>query len=237
MAARRVVAFTGAGISTESGIPDFRSKDTAWKRYPPMPFGDFIASEANRARAWRGKFAMDDLHAGAKPNRGHFALAGLLQSGKVSTIITQNIDALHVAAGAPAQDVIELHGNATHAVCLACGVRQELSQIRPQFEATGIPPRCVCGGMVKSATISFGQPMPKQAFDRARKAAEDCDLFLVVGSTLVVYPAAALPQLARDRGAELVILNRDPTPLDDRASLILRDDIGFLLEPFLSAAA
>ena len=236
-AAQNIVTLTGAGISTECGIPDFRSKDRAWKRYPPMPFEDFIASEENRAETWRRKFAMDDLYKGAAPGRGHLALAQLLRCGKLSKIITQNIDGLHTAAGAPAADVIELHGNGTYAHCLACGKRFELPQLRQRFEATGAPPYCECGGMVKSAAISFGQPLPPHAMQKAAAAAKQCDLFLAIGTTLLVQPAAALPLAARQAGAELVILNREPTPCDRFASLILRDDIGSLLEAFLPPPA
>ena len=169
--ATRIVAFTGAGISTECGIPDFRSADSAWKRHPPMPFDEFMSSEAMQKEAWRRKFAMDDLYAGAMPGRGHMALARLYESGKLATVITQNIDGLHQASGISADDVIELHGNGTYATCLSCGVRYELSRVRQTFEATRQAPRCLCGGVVKSATISFGQPMPGAAMRRAHEAA------------------------------------------------------------------
>ncbi len=231
-----VVAFTGAGISTECGIPDFRSAGTAWKRHPPMPYDEFLASEANRVVAWTRKFAADDSFGEVKPGRGHRALAALMERGKVRAIITQNIDGLHAAAGARPENIVELHGNGTYAVCLACGVRHELARIRGPFEASGRAPRCQCGGAVKSATISFGQRMPVDPMRRARAAALDCDLFLAIGSTLVVHPAAGFPMLAKESGARLVIINRDPTPLDDHADLILRDDIGSILEPFISGA-
>lgn len=234
--ATSIVAFTGAGISTECGIPDFRSKDSAWTRHPPMPFAEFIASEDNRVEAWRRKFAMDDLHGGARPGRGHRALACLEARGKLGAIITQNIDGLHEASGAPREKIIELHGNGRYATCLACGVRHELDRIRPAFEQTGKAPRCLCGGMVKSAAISFGQAMPQEAMRRALAATLACDLFLAIGSTLIVHPAASFPVVARDNGARLVIINRDPTPLDNLAELMLRDDIGTILAPFISGA-
>ena len=226
------VAFTGAGISTECGIPDFRSKDSAWSRHPPMPFQEFLASPANQVEAWKRKFAMDDLHRGVKPGRGHRALARLIDVGKLGGIITQNIDGLHQAAGAPCDRVVELHGAGGRAVCLTCEVTHDLGRIRERFEATGAAPRCPCGGVVKSATISFGQPMPRQAMAMARKLTLACDLFIVIGSTLVVQPAAAFPAFAKENGARLAIVNRDPTPLDDRADLILRGDIGAILQSF-----
>ena len=235
-AAQSVVAFTGAGISTECGIPDFRSQDSAWHRNPPMPLDAFLASEENRVSAWTRKFAMDDRHGDAKPGRGHRALAALAASGKLTAIVTQNIDGLHEASGVPREKIVELHGNARYAACLACGVRHELHRIRPKFEESGKAPLCLCGGVVKTATISFGQAMPQDAMRRAHKAPLDCDLFLANGSTLVVYPAAAFPAIAHENGARLVIINRDPTPLDTIADLTIRDDIGAILAPFISGA-
>jgi len=226
------VAFTGAGLSTECGIPDFRSKDRAWRRHPPTPFKDFLADPQARALAWRRKFAMDDLTAGARPGRGHRALARLMSEGVVDVIVTQNIDGLHEAAGAPADRIVELHGNGGYAACLSCGARHELADVRPRFEATGLAPDCACGGLVKSATIAFGQAMPQEALRRARRASLNCDLFLAIGSSLVVHPAAAFPVLAKENGAALVIINGESTPLDGEADLVLRGDIGSILAPF-----
>ena len=228
----RTVAFTGAGVSTESGVPDFRSKDSAWKRHPPMPYAEWLASAEARALAWRRKFAMDDIYAGAQPSRGHRALARLMEDGIVSAIVTQNIDGLHVAAGADVARVIELHGNGTYAVCVGCDARHEIADVRRGFEADGVAPTCACGGPVKSATISFGQAMPAEPMRRARKETLACEAFLAIGSSLVVYPAAAFPMAAKENGATLVIVNREPTPLDDAADLVLRGDIGSILEPF-----
>ncbi|MDB5644274.1 MAG: Silent information regulator protein Sir2 [Hyphomicrobiales bacterium] len=230
-AAEAIVAFTGAGISTECGVPDFRSPGSAWKRHPPIPFDQFLADEDMRLEAWRRKFAMDDIYAGARPGRGHAALARLVAAGKVSHIITQNIDGLHQASGVPAERIIELHGNGTYAQCLDCGGRHELRDVRRGIEENGALPACVCGGIVKSATISFGQSMPRDAMQRARRATLGCDLFLVVGSSLVVYPAAAFPLIAKENGAQLVILNAEPTPLDGDADLVVRADIGDTLHP------
>ena len=232
--ARRIVAFTGAGISTECGIPDFRSPDSAWKRHAPIPFDQFMADEESRAESWRRKFAMDDLYAGAKPGRGHRALAHLYVQGKLTSIITQNIDGLHQASRIADEHVIELHGNGTYATCLTCGVRHELARIRPSFEETRRAPQCLCGGIVKSATISFGQSMPQEAMRRAQEETRKADLFLAIGSSLVVYPAAAFPAFAKECGAELVIINGEPTPLDSHADLCVRGDIGEILTPFLT---
>ena len=231
------VAFTGAGISTECGVPDFRSPDSAWRRNKPIPFADFLADEEMRLEAWRRKFAMDDLYAGARPGRGHAALQRLAASGKLVAIVTQNIDGLHQESGVPADMIVELHGNGRHAHCLDCGQRHELAPVRASIDATGVAPVCECGGIVKSATVSFGQSMPREAMMRARRATLACDLFLAIGSSLVVQPAATFPLLARQNGAKLVIINREATPLDDDADLVLRGDIGDLLEPICRSRA
>ncbi len=224
--ARRVVAFTGAGISTESGIPDFRSPGGVWTRYQPIDFDAFLASDEMRREAWRRKFATHATVASASPNRGHRAVAELIRRGVATVVVTQNIDGLHQRSGVPEHRVIELHGNTTYARCLSCGQRYELEPIRAAFERTGAAPACACGGWIKTATISFGQPMPEEAMLRARRETLACDLFLVLGSSLVVHPAAEFPGIARRNGATLVILNRDPTPLDPIADLVLHDEIG-----------
>lgn len=231
--ADKAVAFTGAGISTECGVPDFRSKNSPWMKWKPIDFDLFLSDELMREEAWRRKFAMDDLYNTAQPGRGHLALANLIGSGKLTAIITQNIDNLHQASGVAEDKIIELHGNGSYAKCLACGLRHELNDVRREFEASGAAPQCrSCGGIVKSATISFGQAMPEAAMRRARERSLECDLFLAIGSSLVVYPAAGFPALARHHGAHLVIINGEETPLDDEADLVLRGDIGSILEPF-----
>lgn len=228
-----IAGFTGAGISTESGVPDFRSPGSPWLQNKPIPFEAFLRSPEARREAWRRKFTMDDLYRGARPSRGHRALASLVASGRMPAVITQNIDGLHQASGIADEKIIELHGNGTYAVCLSCGRRHDLAQVRSRFEATGEAPDCdACGGIVKSATISFGQAMPELPMRKALKLTVSCDLFLVVGSSLVVYPAASLPLMAKESGARLVIVNRDPTPLDDAADLVIHEEIG----PVLSAA-
>ncbi|MGE0154823.1 MAG: NAD-dependent deacetylase [Reyranellaceae bacterium] len=232
-AARDVMVFTGAGISTESGIPDFRSPGGIWSQYRPIDFSEFIASEEARREAWRRKFATDTVMLKAEPNAGHRAVTRLVELGKCSAVVTQNIDGLHAKAGVPAARIVELHGNGTYAACLDCGERHELAPIRDKFLRSEELPECAkCGGIVKTATISFGQAMPVLAMARAQEAAERCDLCLVMGSSLVVYPAAAIPLLAKRRGARLAIVNREATPQDDDADLVIHGEIG----PTLAAA-
>ena len=229
-AARRIVLFTGAGISTDSGIPDFRGPGGLWTKNRPIEFQDFIASEDMRREYWRRKFAVDPVIQQAEPNEGHAAIAKLVDGGRVSSLITQNVDGLHQKSGVPPDKVIELHGNTTYAACLDCGDRHELAPIKAAFEADGGLPVCrVCGGIVKAATISFGQPMPPDETLRAEAESLNCDLFVVIGSSLVVYPAAAFPEKARWNGATLVILNGEPTPLDALANIVLHRDIGTVL--------
>jgi len=224
---RRIVVFTGAGISTESGIPDFRSPGGIWTQYAPIDFDDFLSSPELRREAWRRKFEIDKTVRKAAPNGGHFALARLVQDGRVSHIITQNVDNLHQESGVPAARLIELHGNGTYAKCLECGLRHELDEVRRRFDASEDAPSCrTCSGAVKSATISFGQAMPAEEMRRAEEATLLCDLFLAIGSSLQVYPAAGFPIMAKRNGAQLFILNREPTPLDGIADLVVHDEIG-----------
>lgn len=224
--AGRIVFFTGAGVSTESGIPDFRSPGGIWSRFRPIDFAEFMASREARRESWRRKFETDKTLSIAQPNDGHAAIARLVRQGKASCVITQNIDGLHQASGVPEGQVIELHGNTTYAHCLACRQRYELDPIREQFERDGEAPDCRCGGYIKTATISFGQAMPEAEMERAEAETNACDLFVAVGSSLVVYPAAGFPALAKRRGARLVILNREPTELDPIADLVLHREIG-----------
>lgn len=227
---RRAVFFTGAGISTESGIPDFRSPGGLWSQYRPIEFGEFIASAEARKEYWRRKIETDKVLLKAQPNRGHRAIAKLIESGKASAVITQNIDGLHQASGIPAPKIIELHGNTTYATCLDCGERYELEPIKQAFVAGGTLPECTqCMGIIKPATIAFGQPMPQAEMHRAQLETVACDLFISVGSSLVVYPAAGFPALAHEQGASLAIVNREPTPLDGMARLTVRGEIGSIL--------
>jgi NAD-dependent deacetylase len=232
--ARRIVVFTGAGISTESGIPDFRSPGGVWSKMKPIYFQDFVASEDRRREAWERAFGGRAGWVGREPNAGHMGVARLVAQGKASAVITQNVDNLHQASGVPADRVIELHGNASYATCLECGLRHELDDLKALWQATGDLPACrACGGIVKTATISFGQQMPAEPMARAEAETLACDLFLVLGSSLVVYPAAGFPILAKRNGAKLAIVNREPTELDPYADLVLHDEIG----PVMSAAA
>ena len=232
--AGRIVAFTGAGISTECGIPDFRSPGGIWTRYKPIEFQTFISSPEMRREALTRYLKIREAVGDVKPGRGHRALARLAGQGRLAHVITQNIDGLHQASGLPAEQVIELHGNGTYAHCLECGRRHELDWIAEELERNPGAPACVgCGGMVKTATVSFGQAMPEEAMRRAHAAARDCDLFLAIGSSLVVYPAASFPVVARRAGATLAILNREPTDLDEHADLVVNADIGDTLEPLL----
>ena len=226
----RTLVFTGAGMSTESGIPDFRSPGGVWSRMKPIDFDTFMHNEDARREAWRRTFSGTAGWVGAKPNEGHFAIARLVATGKVGHVITQNVDNLHQDSGVPAHQVIELHGNAGYAACLTCGLRHELADLRGPFLEQGTLPACrACGRIVKSATISFGQPMPVEAMRRADAASRDCDLFIVLGSSLAVYPAAALPMVAKSNGAALAIVNREPTNMDGSADLVLHAEIGAVL--------
>jgi NAD-dependent deacetylase len=228
--ARSVVVFTGAGMSTESGIPDFRSPGGVWSRMKPIQFQEFIGDPARRREAWERVFSGAAGWTGASPNDGHRAVARLVQAGKVSAVITQNVDNLHQDGGVPDDQVIELHGNASYARCLACQTRHELVDLREPFLKGGVIPACrACGGLVKTATIAFGQQMPQGPMQAAEDETLACDLFLVLGSSLVVYPAAGFPLLAKRNGAQLAIVNREPTPLDDHADLVLHDEIGPVL--------
>jgi NAD-dependent deacetylase len=239
-ASRRVVVFTGAGISTESGIPDFRSPGGIWTRMMPVQFQDYLSDPEARRTSWQRRFEMEETWNAVQPNAGHRAVAELVKQGRVSHIITQNIDALHQAAllevGVPDGQVIELHGNTTYARCLDCGLRVEIADIRAHFEAHGDAQGCAaCGGIVKTATVSFGQPMPEDEMLRAEAATLACDLMLVLGSSLAVFPAAGFPLLAVRNGARLAILNREETPQDRYADLTVHGEIGPIMQAAIDA--
>ena len=230
---KRAVVFTGAGISTESGIPDFRSPGGIWTKMMPVYYDEYVGSADVRRESWKRRFEMENTWTTVKPNAGHNAVAALVGRGLVTHVITQNIDNLHQDSGVPPEQVIELHGNTRYAKCLDCGRRMEIADIKTYFERTGEPPDCPrCGGIVKTATISFGQAMPEDEMRRAERATLACDLFLVLGSSLVVYPAAGFPLLAKKNRAKLVILNREPTEQDVYADLVLNAEIG----PTMTAA-
>jgi NAD-dependent deacetylase len=225
--ASTIVPFTGAGISTECGIPDFRSPGGIWTKYKPIEFGDFLASPEARRESWRRKFASEETMRKATPNAGHRALARLVEEGRMIAVVTQNIDGLHQASGVPDDRVIELHGNSTYAACLDCRRRYELDWVREIFAVGERLPHCTtCGGIIKTATISFGQAMPEAEMERARQVTLEADLFIVLGSSLVVYPAAGFPLLAKRNGSRLVIVNREPTDQDELADLVINAEIG-----------
>jgi NAD-dependent deacetylase len=227
--ARAVAVLTGAGISTDSGIPDFRGPRGLWTRNPGAEklstYQAYVGDPAVRRRSWRARREHPAWR--AEPNRAHAALAGLVRSGLVTTVITQNIDGLHQKAGTPADRVIELHGTMFSVVCVSCGDRSPMAGALARVEAGEEDPACPrCGGILKSATVMFGQPLDPGVLARAGQAAAACDLFLAVGSTLTVEPAASLCGVAVAAGAALVIVNRDPTPYDPLAAEVIRDPIG-----------
>ena len=236
--ARRIVALTGAGISTDSGIPDFRGPDGVWTRDPRAErlsnIGYYVADPSVRREAWRRRAEHPAWT--ARPSAGHRALADLERQGRLDTLITQNIDGLHQAAGSSPERVIEIHGTIHDSICLACGDRRPMRETLDRVRAGDPDPACTeCGGILKSATVSFGQNLDPRDLARAEAAAEGCDLFLAIGTSLTVYPVAWLPRRALDAGARLVILNAEPTPLDSEAHVMLRGRIGDLLPPLVEA--
>jgi NAD-dependent deacetylase len=233
--ARRAVVFTGAGVSTECGIPDFRSPGGFWTRYKPIEFKDFLASPEIRLEAWRRFLVIRDTIGQAEPGVSLKAIAELVARGHVSTVITQNIDGLHQRSGVPPDRIIEIHGNGTYATCLSCGLRHEIHWVRQYLERHDAAPDCAdCGGIVKSATISFGQAMPEQAMADARAATYDADLFLAIGSSLQVFPAAGFPVMATRNRTPLIIINREATGLDGLAQLVINTEIGPAMGSVLS---
>ncbi len=231
-ASPRIVAFTGAGISTESGIPDYRGPGGVWERNAPPTIGDFLDNPETRRRYWENRLRTYPDLAAREPNAGHRALVDLERSGRLIAVVTQNIDGLHLRAGHRADRVTELHGTAHRVRCVACGTSWSGSEVQARLERGELPPDCPeCGGILRTATILFGEPLPPGALDRAVAAAREADLMLVVGSSLVVQPAARLPLIAKRAGAKVAIVNRMETPLDGIADVRLFGDAG----PTLSA--
>ena len=225
--AKNIVIFTGAGISTDSGIPDFRGPQGVWKTNTPIYFQDFIGSEAVRKESWKRKFSGQDIIKKAKPNIGHLAVAKIINEHESAYLITQNVDNLHQDAGVPDDKITEIHGNASYASCLECGIRYELKPIKKEFLENETVPYCdACGGIIKTATISFGQSMPEVGMQMAQRKTLGCDLFITIGTSLVVYPAASFPKLAKEIGANLIIINNEPTDFDPIADLVIREQIG-----------
>jgi len=238
--ARQVVALTGAGISTESGIPDFRGPQGVWTRDPKAEaLSDiryYVADPELRRRAWQGR--LNHPARGATPNAGHLALAELERMGRLQLLITQNIDGLHVAAGSSRERLIEIHGSMREFVCLSCGARGPMADALDRVRAGEDDPVCQdCGGILKSATISFGQSLVAEDLERAEQGSAASDLFLAIGTSLTVYPVARLPERALRNGARLVIVNAEPTPLDDRAHAVLRGQIGVILPDLVEQVA
>ena len=235
--AQRIVAFTGAGISTESGIPDFRSPGGVWDKNQPIQYTDFLADAEARRETWRRGMQTYPVVAAASPNAAHLALVELERRGQLTAVVTQNIDGLHLSAGHDPQRVIELHGNAHGVRCLGCDMHAARTVVHERVLAGESEPACVaCGGILKPTTISFGEPMPRGPLAAAERAVRAADLMLVIGSSLVVHPAAGLPQLAVQQGTTLTILNQTPTPLDDRATLLIRGKAAELLPPAVALA-
>jgi NAD-dependent deacetylase len=235
----KIVLFTGAGISTESGIPDFRSPGGIWDRYDPseLTYQKFLSSQASREKYWERQKMLWPIIAAAKPNAGHMAISQLHQMGKLDCVITQDGDGLHQRSGVPAEKVIELHGTWTRAICLTCGRKYPSEQIQPRLESGEKVPRCLaCGGIMKPDVVQFGQSMPEKETAEAQLRAGRCDMFLVCGSSLVVYPAAEMPLIAREAGAKLVIINLMTTPHDRDADVVIHEKIGEVLPEVVKRA-
>ena len=238
--ARHAVALTGAGISTESGIPDFRGPQGVWTRDPKAEakadIRFYVSDPSVRRAAWQTR--LEHPARGARPNAGHRALAELERQARLATLITQNIDGLHLAAGSSPVRTIEIHGTIREYACLDCGARGPMADALDRVRAGDPDPACLdCGGVLKSATISFGQSLVAADLERAERAAAESDLFLAIGTSLTVYPVAWLPERALSSGARLVIVNAEPTPLDDRAHAVLRGQIGEILPALVDRAA
>jgi len=232
--ARGVVFFTGAGVSTESGVPDFRSPGGVWTRYQPVYFQDFISNEAARVRHWKLKKETYELYKNVKPNIAHFAIGDFEKRGKLLGLITQNVDGLHSLAGVPDAKLVELHGTDRLVRCLDCQKEFKATAIYENLSDDFTAPLCdVCGGFLKSATISFGQSMSLDAMEQAKTWSEQAEVFIVLGSSLQVQPAASFPVIAKRQGALLAIINRDETPLDELADFNRRGSIGEFFKQLL----
>ncbi len=224
---REIVFFTGAGISTESGVPDFRSPGGIWTRYTPVYYSDFIENEAARIRYWKMKKETHELYKNVQPNSGHYSIQAFEKRGQLLGLITQNVDGLHTIAGVSEEKTVELHGTDRKVTCLSCGKYFETDEILEEIRGDFSPPLCdSCGGYLKPATISFGQQMPAEPMKRAQALSETAKIFIVVGSSLQVQPAASFPVLAKRNGAYIAIINREPTPLDPMADFAYRGAIG-----------
>lgn len=229
---KKIVVFTGAGISTESGIPDFRSPGGIWEKYDPneLTYQKFLTLQTSREKYWERQKNLWPIIAAAKPNAGHIAIAELYHMGKLDCVITQDGDGLHQRSGIPTQKVIELHGTWTRALCLKCGSKYPSELIQPRLEAGEKVPLCEkCGGILKPDVIQFGQSMPIKETNEAQQKAANCDMLIVCGSSLIVYPAAEMPLLAKEHGAKLVIVNIMDTPHDQFADIVINEKIGIVM--------
>jgi NAD-dependent deacetylase len=236
LTSKRIVVFAGAGLSTESGIPDFRSPGGVWDRYDPEDFyfQNFLSSELSREKYWQMATEMYEPMKKAQPNLAHLAIAEMERLGKLDCVITQNIDGLHFKAGNSEEKVIQLHGTAMSVSCLSCGRRYDRDEIQERLRKGLKVPRCDdCGGPLKPATISFGQSMPERETQEAHHRSSLSDLFVVIGSSLVVQPAASMPLVAKRNGAKLIIINRDPTSYDDMADLVIHGQAGSIMDSIL----
>lgn len=239
-AAERVVVLTGAGISTDSGIPDFRGPQGVWTKNPGAEkmatLQHYMADRAVRVRAWRSR--IETFARPVDPNAGHRALVELERRGQLHTLVTQNVDGLHQLAGTSPERVVEIHGTVREVVCMDCGERAPMARALARVEAGEEDPPCrSCGGILKSATISFGQSLVPEDLERAQRAAADCDLLLAIGSTLAVYPAAGVVPIAKRAGARVVIVNAEPTEMDELADAVLRGSISEILPRLVAAGA
>ena len=237
---QRIVVFSGAGISTESGIPDFRGPGGVWEKFDPNEFhiDRFLASEESRRRYWQRSMHFYEGIAAAEPNQAHYALVELERMGRLGAVITQNVDGLHQIAGTSPELVIELHGTARFVDCMSCGERHVREEFQERVSPEGDAPDCgSCGGLMKPATISFGQQLSPESLERATQETDACDLFLVVGSSLVVYPAAGFPLVAVQKGTPLAIINHQDTPHDSYASVTVQESAGEVLPPIVEALA
>ena len=233
MAGGKNVFFTGAGISTESGIPDYRSQGGLWEQFRPVYFDEFMSSRQARIEYWRRKVAMYNDLKDARPNPGHMAIAALHEMGLIEAVITQNVDGLHQASGLPDEKVIELHGNSLRVRCMECEKLSALTDAIRRIESGDAAPECECGGYLKPDTISFGQAMPEKEVERAMQLSREAETFIVVGSTLVVQPAAHMPVYAKQSGAFVAIINLSETPMDDMCDVIVREKAGTALQGIL----
>ncbi len=229
MGATSVVIFTGAGISTESGIPDYRSQGGLWDRFQPIYFDEFMRSKTARIQYWDQRLHMEKSLKHACPNQGHKAIAELENLGYLTCVITQNIDGLHQNSGIPENKIIELHGNTRRVRCMSCEDLISWEQAMELINKGNKAPECICGGYYKPDTISFGQAMPRDETREAERLSSGCDLFIAVGSTLLVQPAALMPKYAKSSGAFLTILNLSDTPYDNECDLLIREKAGPVL--------